>query len=164
MRRWTVRIVVALVLVLLVAQAIPVARTNPPVDPAKTMAAHTSMPGDVSAVLQRACQDCHSNQTTWPWYSQVAPISWLLVRHVSEGRRELNMSEWAQYQPRRKERKLKEMCEQVQKGKMPMASYLILHPDAQLSEQERGRICEWAGAIRNQLTTGGARAAGGHSA
>ncbi len=162
MRRWTVRIVVALVLVFLVAQVIPVARTNPPVDPAKTMAAHISVPGDVSSTLQRACQDCHSNQTTWPWYSQVAPISWLLVRHVSEGRRELNMSEWAQYQPRRKERKLKELCEQVQKGKMPIASYLILHPDAQLSEQERGRICEWVKTV--SITTGVARAADGRSA
>lgn len=152
MRRWTVRIVVALVLVLLVAQVIPVApRTNPPVDPTKTMAAHLPVPGDVSAVFQRACQDCHSNQTRWPWYSQVAPISWLLVRHVSEGRRELNMSEWGQYEGHRKGRRLKEICEQVRKGKMPIASYLILHQDAKLSEQERGRICEWGEAIRDQL-------------
>ncbi len=94
MRTWIVRSVVVLVLVLLVAQVIPVTpRTNPPVDPAKTMAAHLPVPGDVSAVFQRACQDCHSNQTRWPWYSQVAPISWLLARHVSEGRQELNMSE-----------------------------------------------------------------------
>ncbi len=159
MRTWTVRIVVALVVVFVAAQAIPVARTNPPVDPSKTLAASLRVPPDVSATFQRSCQDCHSNQTTWPWYSQVAPFSWLLARHVTEGRRELNMSEWAQYQVRRKDRKLKEICEQVQKGSMPMTSYLLIHRDAAVSPQEKTSICQWTDGVRKQLAASSALAA-----
>ncbi len=158
MRTWTVRIVIALVLILVAAQAIPVGGNNPPVDPSKTLTASVPVPPDVSAALRRSCQDCHSNQTTWPWYSRVAPVSWLIANHVSTGRSELNLSEWAQYQARRKDRKLKEICEQVQKDRMPMYSYTILHPDAKLSQQEKSSICQWTNAARQQLAVASAQA------
>src|ERR1051325_2772912 len=97
------RILLILVVLLIVAQFIRPARTNTPVDPAKELQA----PQPVASILQRSCNDCHSNGTVWPWYAQVAPVSWLLARDVRQGRREMNLSEWTAMTPRRQANKLK---------------------------------------------------------
>jgi hypothetical protein len=118
-------------------------RANPPAAAGQSLEEHASVPPEVGGVLKRSCMDCHSNRTDWPWYSNVAPASWFLKHHVDEGRRELSFSEWATYPKRRRERKLHEMCEQVESGEMPLKSYLPLHPEARLSDEDRRRICEW---------------------
>lgn len=87
------------------------------------------------ALVARACFDCHSNETRWPWYSQVAPMSWLVRRHVEEGRGELNFSEW-----NRAKQEAGEAAEAVSEGEMPLASYLLLHPSARLSTDEQQAI------------------------
>jgi hypothetical protein len=135
---------VAFALLFLGAQAYRPDRTNPAVDKSRTLAANTQMTPEVEAVLRRSCGDCHSSETAWPWYSNVAPVSWFLKSHVEEGRRELSFSEWATYPKRKRERKLHEMCEQVESGEMPLKSYLPLHPSARLSEEEKRAICDWA--------------------
>ena len=151
MHGWGKRLLLAVLAGLVVAQFIPVARTNPPVESANTMAANMPVPPDIASILGRSCQDCHSNQTLWPWYSQVAPVSWFLAHHVNQGRGELNISEWGRYTARRVDRKLKEICDQVSSGKMPMATYTILHRGAKLSDQDRKALCEWAGQARRKL-------------
>jgi hypothetical protein len=118
-------------------------RTNPPVDERKTMRANTQMTPEVEAVLRRSCNDCHSSETVWPWYSNVSPASWFLKNHVEDGRRQLSFSEWATYPKRKRERKLHEMCEQVEAGEMPLKTYLPLHPSARLSDEDRRVVCEW---------------------
>ena len=118
-------------------------RTNPPVDERRTLRANTRMTPEVEAILRRSCNDCHSSETVWPWYSNVAPASWFLKKHVDEGRSELSFSEWATYPKRKRERKLHEMCEQVESGRMPLKSYLPLHPEAKLSDEDRRVLCEW---------------------
>ena len=148
MRRWGIRILVAACVALVGAQGIPVNATNPPVEPGQTLEATMPVPPEVTTILGRACQDCHSNLTVWPWYSRVAPVSWFLAHHVNEGRRELNFSEWGRYAARRKDRKLKEVCEQVTKGEMPLFSYAIAHPQAALSDQDRRSVCLWTDAPR----------------
>ena len=130
-------------LLFLGAQAYRPDRTNPAVDERRTMRANTRMTPEVEAVLRRSCSDCHSSETVWPWYSNVSPASWFLKRHVDEGRRELSFSEWATYPKRKRERKLHEMCEQVETGEMPLKSYLLLHPSARLSDDDKRVICEW---------------------
>jgi hypothetical protein len=130
-------------LLFLGAQAYRPDRTNPAVDERRTMRANTRMTPEVEAVLRRSCSDCHSSETVWPWYSNVSPASWFLKRHVDEGRRELSFSEWATYPKRKRERKLHEMCEQVESGEMPLKSYLLLHPSARLSDDDKRVICEW---------------------
>lgn len=125
------------------AQAYRPDRTNPPVDESKTMRANTRMTPEVEAILERSCKDCHSSETVWPWYSNVAPASWFLQRHVEEGRRELSFSEWATYSKRKRERKLYEICREVESGEMPLKSYLPLHPSARLSEEDKRVLCEW---------------------
>jgi hypothetical protein len=99
--------------------------------------------GRAPAILRRSCNDCHSSETVWPWYSNVSPVSWFLKSHIDEGRRELSFSEWATYPKRKRERKLHEMCEQVEAGEMPLKSYLPLHPSARLSDEDKRRLCEW---------------------
>jgi hypothetical protein len=127
------------------------AKTNPPVDEAKSIQANARLTPEVSAILTRACQDCHSHQTRWPWYSHIAPVSWFLVDHVTEARKELNFSEWASYTPKRMRKKLEEMSEEVEAGAMPLKSYLLLHGDAKLSPAEVQALMAWTAAERQRL-------------
>ena len=119
---------------------------------ADTIYAKMAVPPHVVSIFERACQDCHSSQTVWPWYSRVAPVSWLIASDVNRGRSELNLSEWGRYTPRRKDRKLKEMCDQVTSGKMPMKVYTLMHPKAKLTDPDRKAMCDWANAARKSLT------------
>lgn len=151
MRAWGRRTLLAGVAVLVGAQVVPVPRVNPSVDLGQTISATIAVPPEIAGILGRACQDCHSSQTVWPWYSRVAPVSWFLVHHVNEGRRELNLSDWGRYAPRRQDRKLKEICEQVSDGKMPLPTYTLMHPQAKLNAQETKALCEWASAARRNL-------------
>jgi len=142
---------IGLVVAFVAIQAIRPSKTNPPVDEARTMKANTQMSPEVSAILDRACSDCHSSRTTWPWYSQIAPVSWYVVGDVNDGRKELSLSEWATYEPRRKARKLQEICEQIEKGEMPMKSYVLIHPTARLSDSDKQILCDWAKQERERV-------------
>jgi hypothetical protein len=137
--------------VLVVGQAVRPDRTNPPIDPAKTLAASGEAPAAVMASLDRGCRDCHSSETDWPWYTNVAPISWWIAHHVNDGRREVSFSNWADLDPRRKAKKLGDICEQVERKEMPMTSYLLIHREAELSDAERQAICDWTKAERATL-------------
>lgn len=116
--------------------------TNPPI----VMADSLQAPADVHAVLSRSCNDCHSNNTVYPWYSNVSPFSWFLADHIEHGRSELNFSIWNTYSPDKKLRKLEEICEQVESGFMPLPSYLWIHRDAALNEDEAKMLCDWTAA------------------
>jgi hypothetical protein len=134
----------AIIVILVVIQFVPVSwfvSVDPSMAPDPLQ---FGAPAEVKAVMQRSCYDCHSNQTRWPWYARIAPVSLLLARDVSGGRKELNFSIWDQYEPRRKSRKLKEIVEQVEKGDMPPWYYVPLHPDAKLSAADRETIVNWA--------------------
>jgi hypothetical protein len=125
-------------MVILVAiQFIRIDSTNPPID----SDIPTSI--EVKSILRRSCYDCHSNETIWPWYSHIAPISWLLAWDVRDGRDELNFSTWSQYSTQRQLKKLKESWEQITEGDMPPWYYLLPHPDARLSPAERELLRQW---------------------
>ena len=133
-----VRILLVVVIVLIGIQFIPVNRSNPPVEeeiPASP---------EVKAVLKRACYDCHSNETIWPGYSRVAPVSWLLAWDVREGREELNFSTWNRYSQKKRDKMIKEIWEEVEEGEMPPWFYLPLHPEARLSDSDRSLLRGWA--------------------
>jgi hypothetical protein len=137
------RVGVGAVILLLAIQAIRPARTNPPTDPAKTLEATAHPPNELAALIDQACGDCHSNRTRWPWYTNVAPVSWWIVDHVNEGRRRASFSEWGDYDPARQRKELDETCRRVERGNMPLRSYLLVHRDAALSESDRRAICAW---------------------
>jgi len=98
----------------------------------------------VGAILDRSCQDCHSNRTNWPWYSHVAPVSWIVSKHVSEGREMLDFSAWTDQSRAESERML--ICDAVASGSMPLASYTMIHRKARLSKLDVKLICDWADA------------------
>jgi hypothetical protein len=134
-----------------VCQLIPVNRTNPPANPAQAFAARMNPPGAVAGAIERSCRDCHSNATTWPWYSRIAPVSWLVTGDVNKGRSHLNFSEWGRLDARRSARILEAICEEVKSGDMPLGIYTVLHPSAKLSPEEVQAICGWTATV---LTTG----------
>lgn len=125
---------------LLLAQLVPVERDNPPVE--QTVDA----PAEVLTVLRRSCFDCHSHETRWPWYSYVAPVSFLVADDVHHGREHLNFSTWNRYPADERADLFEEIGEEVEKGAMPLPLYLRTHPEARLSAAERGLILGWAAA------------------
>ena len=124
-------------------------RANLPVDRASTLQTNLAVPQPVGAILDRACGDCHSNQTRWPWYSQVAPVSWFVAGHVKDGRRRFNMSEWARYDQLKSRALLGDMCRFASQGEMPLPSYRWLHSEARLGPDDVRALCEWTTAIRS---------------
>jgi Haem-binding domain len=104
----------------------------------------------VGAILDRSCQDCHSSHTTWPWYSRVAPVSWMVSKHVREGREMLDFSEWTNQPPSAGERML--ICDAVSDGEMPLPEYTMIHRKAKLSKQDVALICGWATAMNTPRT------------
>lgn len=149
--KWLKRAVIALAIIFAAAQFIRPSMTNPPVDESRTLRAKTQVSPEVHAIMERSCNDCHSNKTTWPWYSQIAPTSWYLSFHVNEGRTELNLSDWAAYDTREATHKLEEICEEVKAGEMPMKSYLLIHPSANLSDADKQALCNWTEQERARL-------------
>jgi hypothetical protein len=138
--RW---IFLAIVILLVLAQLIRPARTNPAIDPAQSLERFVQVDSDVSAILDRSCNDCHSNKTRWPWYSNVAPVSWFVIDHVNHGRSHLNFSEWGKYDEEERRSKLSGMCELARKGEMPLASYTPMHPGSSLTPNDISIICAW---------------------
>jgi hypothetical protein len=98
----------------------------------------------VGNTVARACGNCHSNQTNLPWYGHVVPISWWIKSHVREGRQALNFSEWTMYSVGRRHDELESICGIISNGRMPLASYTLLHPEARLGAQDKEAICAWA--------------------
>lgn len=138
MKIWLKRIAVGLIVLMIALQFYPVERSNPP------ERGEPPGPPEVQALLRRSCFDCHSNETVWPWYAQIAPVSLLIARDVTNGRKEVNFSTWAKSDEKRKARKLKEIAKEVGDGDMPLFYYVPLHPDAKLSAAERELIVKWA--------------------
>jgi len=105
----------------------------------------------VGKILDRSCQDCHSNRTVWPWYSRVAPVSWVISKHVIEGRETLDFSEWATQPPSDDQRML--ICNAVSDGSMPLSDYAAIHRNARLSKQDVELICAWAAAASTPIAS-----------
>lgn len=144
--RWLVMIGVVL---FASAQLIRPAKTNPVSDRSLALESQMQVKPDVAAILDRACADCHSNKTRWPWYSHVAPVSWFVIDHVNHGRSHLNFSEWGSYDKSKQRKLLEGTCELVREGGMPLTSYMPLHPEAKLTEKDKKAICDWTQTAQN---------------
>ena len=130
---------VALVVIFAAAQLVRPGHANPPTDPSRTIQEHTGTSG-LAVVLERSCGDCHSNQTAWPWYTRVAPASWLMAYGVAKGREAVNFSEWAAYSPNEQRTLLAASCDAARSGRMPGA-YTLVRPESKLSSQDIDTIC-----------------------
>ena len=148
-------LIIAAVLVVgfIVIQFFQIDRAVPPVYAAETIEAAVPVPPDILLIISRSCVDCHSNLTVYPWYTRIQPVGWFMKNHIDEGRRELNFSIFNTYNPRRKAKKLEEICEQVTQSEMPLPSYLWIHGNAVLKDTEVKALCDWTEAARATLPT-----------
>jgi hypothetical protein len=147
-------ILIALVVVFGLLQLTNPDRTNPPVTPGNDLFAVSPPPAQVAALVRTSCFDCHSQETKWPWYSRVAPMSWTVAHDVEEGRERLNFSDWPVNDPARAARKFGNISDVVGSGEMPLKKYTMIHRDAILSDAQRKLIEDWADAQADRLNSG----------
>lgn len=132
------------ILVILVAiQFVPVNREVPPGDKNNDFLVVTQAPEDVQMRMRNACYDCHSNETRWPWYSHIAPVSFVIAKHVADGKDHLNFSDWAIYDQKDYPDILKHMKKELEKGEMPLAGYALIHTDAKMTDERKELILNW---------------------
>jgi len=115
------------------------------------IANHYEVPNGVKKILEVSCNDCHTNNTEYPWYTNIQPVGWWMQWHVNDGKAHLNFSEFAAYTPKRQHKKLEETVEQIEKDWMPLNSYLWIHSDAKLSAEQKDQLTKWASQLKDSL-------------
>lgn len=129
--------------ILLLIQFIRIDQNNPTIEKGKDFVANESIPANVRAIVKRSCYDCHSNETNYPWYANVAPISWWINSHVNNGRERINFSEWKDYNKDEKSRKLVNSMAYIKPDMMPLPSYVSRHPESKLSLRDKKILNKW---------------------
>lgn len=146
--------VIALAAAFVVLQFFQIDKTNPAVIEAETLEAAVAVPSDIALIVGRSCNDCHTSKTIYPWYAYIQPSGWFLKGHIDDGKRKLNLSHFNTFDLKKKVKKLEEICDEVESGRMPLPSYLWIHRDAGLSESERKAVCDWAKQEIERLKAG----------
>ena len=137
---WLAVLVVAIVLVI---QVIPVERNVSTVPPGQSFEKTEKVPANVAAILKVSCYDCHSNNSRYPWYSELQPGAWFMAQHIKKGRDELNFDEFNNYSKRRKKAKIKSIISQIEKDEMPLKSYRMMHGNARLSADKKKELLDF---------------------
>jgi hypothetical protein len=145
------KILWALLIILVIIQFIRPEKNKSTAISANDLSKHYEVPANVQGILKKACNDCHSNNTVYPWYSNIQPVGWWLQNHVNEGKKELDFSEFSKYPPKRQHHKMEEVIEQVKDGHMPLNSYLWIHNEAKLTKEEKESLLIWAGILVDQI-------------
>lgn len=110
-----------------------------------------AVPADVKSIMEKACNDCHSNNTRYPWYAKIQPVDWWLNTHVLDGKKEINFDEFSNRSPRYQYRKMEEVIEQVKEREMPLKSFTWTHKDARLTSIEREKMTGWAQSVMDAM-------------
>ena len=131
------KILLVLTVIIIGIQFIPVERSNPPVT------GKIDAPSNVLSILKTSCFDCHSNETIWPWYSYIAPVSFLVSADVKNARKRVNFSEWDKYDDEKRAKKLNAIIEDVEEGEMPLSKYTLIHPDAKMDQVKIKILKDW---------------------
>ncbi len=131
------KILIALPIIFILIQFIRIDKTNPDYDLKNDFINIKNPPKEIAVMIQTSCYDCHSNQSKYPWYANVAPVSWFLKNHINEARDYFNFSEWNSLSAKDKKHILEECAEEVEEGEMPMKTYLLMHSKAKLSAKQR---------------------------
>jgi hypothetical protein len=145
------KVLVGLLVLLIIIQFFHPAKNTSSVISPDRMAAVYAVPAHVDTILRKACNDCHSNNTKYPWYNNIQPVAWWLDDHVREGKRGLNFDEFATYRISKQYHRMQDIIDLVKKDEMPLSSYTLVHTDAELTEQEKSSLIAWARAIRDTM-------------
>lgn len=144
------KLLIVLLVVFVVAQAFRPEKNNSN-DTSKDISNSYVVPENVKTILAKACNDCHSNNTRYPWYAEIQPVAWWINDHVKDGKKHLNFNEFDGYRIARQYKKLEECIEEVKDGEMPLASYTIIHKDAKLSDDEKQILFTWCEIVRDSI-------------
>ncbi len=142
------KILIALLVIFVIIQFFRPSKNISAGQQANNIETKYAVPADVKIILEKACYDCHSNNTQYPWYNNIQPVAWWLKRHVDEGKRELNFDEFTNTALRRQYHKLEEVEEQVKEGEMPLPSYTWIHKNAILTDVEKNALYAWVSSTR----------------
>jgi len=145
------KILIALLVVLVVLQFFQIDKTNPAVDESKDFLKTQNTPEEIASIIKTSCYDCHSNESRYPWYSNVQPAGWFLKGHIDEGRGELNFSTFTDYELKRQDHKLEECIEYIEKDEMPLGSYTLVHREAALTEAQKNILIDYFKSVRTKL-------------
>ena len=145
------RILLIVLAILVIIQFIGPARNISSTQSANAIEKHYEVPDTVKKMMEVSCNDCHTNNTDYPWYTNIQPVGWWMQWHVNDGKRHVNYEEFASYTPKRQYKKLEETAEMVKEGEMPLGSYLWIHHDAKLSEQQKQLFIHWATQLKDSI-------------
>lgn len=141
------KILIALAIILVGIQFIRIDKQNPTIVAGNDFIVINDTPEDVASLLKTACYDCHSNETKYPWYTNISPISWFVKHHIDEGREHLNFSNRGIYSSKRKSHKLEECYEEIEEDEMPLTSYTFIHSDAKLNQEQKDLLIKYFKSI-----------------
>ncbi len=141
--------IVIIIGILILIQFIRPSKNNGDME-SQTISKEVVVPSEVQKILEVSCYDCHSNKTVYPWYSEIAPISWYIAHHVNEGKEHFNISEWTSYNKYQKKNIIYSLEKTIERGKMPLKSYLIKHPEATLSEYQKELLINWIRTLKSE--------------
>lgn len=136
-------VIIIVIAIFALMQVIRINTVNPEVVLAKDFLHLTQAPPEIANIMTTSCYDCHSNQTKYPWYAQIAPGSWFMKKHINEGREHLNFSTWADYTPDKQLSRKKKCVEEIEDDEMPLTSYTLIHADAKLTAASRQALIGW---------------------
>lgn len=145
------KVLIILLAAFIIIQFFPIDKVNPPVNSGMDFIKIKNTPENIATTLRASCYDCHSDETVYPWYANVQPFGWFLKDHIDEGRKKLNFSTFATYLPKRQAHKLAESAEMVENKEMPLDSYVIGHPEADLTAQQRVELVQYFQQIEKEL-------------
>ncbi|WP_374442449.1 heme-binding domain-containing protein [Epilithonimonas sp.] len=145
------KILLILAVVFIFIQFFQIDKTNPPVNEGMDFLKIKDTPEPIAKIIRNSCYDCHSNESKYPFYSNIQPFAWLLKNHIDEGRQELNFSVFATYEKKRQAHKLEESAEMVERKEMPLESYQIAHPEAKLTDEQRKELAQYFKKIQKEI-------------
>jgi len=147
------KILIGILILLIVIQFVKPARNNGNAFGRNDFTHELQISDTVMRILKVSCFDCHSNHTNYPWYAEINPVGWWLNHHVNEGKKELNFSEFVTYSPKRQDKKLEEIADQVKEHEMPLSSYTLIHKDAKLDKEQIAALVQWSEKAREVIKT-----------
>lgn len=145
------KIGLGILIVIVLLQFIPTKKNQTSIVSSNSIEQKYNTPENVQTILKKACFDCHSNNTVYPWYSHIQPIGFWLNNHINEGKEELNFSEFNSYENKKARKKMEKVISSQEKGWMPLSSYTLIHKDATLTSTEKTIIIDWAKSVQQLL-------------